>query len=120
MVCWPLVRGPDANTMRRALAALRQTEGVEVLRLSPLYETRPVGGPAGQGPYLNAVAEVRSEREAYDLLVMTWLPDQASVPHDHSGSICAMQVVQGEAVEGCYQVAPDGYVDGRYLAAGTA
>ena len=53
-------------------------------------------------------------REAYDLLVMTWLPGQASVPHDHSGSICAMQVVQGEAVEGCYHVAPDGYVDLEY------
>jgi uncharacterized NAD(P)/FAD-binding protein YdhS len=53
-------------------------------------------------------------RDAYDLLVMTWLPGQASVPHDHSGSICAMRVVQGEAVEGCYHVAPDGYVDLQY------
>ena len=53
-------------------------------------------------------------REAYDLLVMTWLPGQASAPHDHSGSICAMRVVQGEAVEGCYHVAPDGYVDLQY------
>jgi uncharacterized NAD(P)/FAD-binding protein YdhS/predicted metal-dependent enzyme (double-stranded beta helix superfamily) len=53
-------------------------------------------------------------REAYDLLVMTWLPGQASVPHDHSGSICALQVVQGEAVEGCYRVASDGYVDLQY------
>jgi len=53
-------------------------------------------------------------REAYDLLVMTWLPGQASVPHDHSGSICAMHVVQGEAAEGCYHVAPDGYVDLQY------
>ena len=53
-------------------------------------------------------------RDAYDLLVMTWLPGQASVPHDHSGSICAMQVVQGEATEGCYQVAADGYVDLEY------
>jgi hypothetical protein len=53
-------------------------------------------------------------RDAYDLLVMTWLPGQASAPHDHSGSICAMQVVQGEAAEGCYHVAPDGYVDLQY------
>jgi uncharacterized NAD(P)/FAD-binding protein YdhS len=56
-------------------------------------------------------------RDAYDLLVMTWLPGQASVPHDHSGSICAMQVVQGEAVEGCYHIAPDGYVDLEYESA---
>jgi uncharacterized NAD(P)/FAD-binding protein YdhS/predicted metal-dependent enzyme (double-stranded beta helix superfamily) len=50
-------------------------------------------------------------RDAYDLLVLTWLPGQASVPHDHSGSICAVRVVQGEAAEGCYHVAPDGYAD---------
>jgi uncharacterized NAD(P)/FAD-binding protein YdhS len=53
-------------------------------------------------------------REAYELLVLTWLPGQASVPHDHMGSLCVMQVVQGEAVEGCYHVAQDGYVDLEY------
>src|SRR5262245_25354835 len=53
-------------------------------------------------------------REHYELLVMTWLPGQASVPHDHTGSICVMQVVQGEAAEGCYCVAPDGFVDLEY------
>src|SRR5260221_5738654 len=53
-------------------------------------------------------------REHYELLVMTWLPGQASVPHDHTGSICAMQIVQGEAAEGCYRVASDGYVDREY------
>jgi uncharacterized NAD(P)/FAD-binding protein YdhS len=53
-------------------------------------------------------------REAYELLVLTWLPGQASVPHDHMGSLCAMQVVHGDAVEGCYHVAPDGYVDLQY------
>src|SRR5262249_5546540 len=53
-------------------------------------------------------------REAYELLVMTWLPGQGSTPHDHSGSVCAMRVVQGEAVEGCYRIANDGYVDLEY------
>jgi uncharacterized NAD(P)/FAD-binding protein YdhS len=53
-------------------------------------------------------------REAYELLVLTWLPGQASVPHDHMGSLCALQVVHGEAVEGCYHVAPDGYADLQY------
>lgn len=72
------------------------------------------------------VAEyVRSDRQAYhrarvvlrtdyELLVMTWLPGQASVPHDHTGSVCALQVVQGEAVEGSYCVAADGFVDLEY------
>jgi uncharacterized NAD(P)/FAD-binding protein YdhS len=53
-------------------------------------------------------------REKYELLVMTWRPGQASPPHDHAGSTCALQVLQGEATEGCFAVAPDGYVDLQY------
>jgi 3-oxoacyl-[acyl-carrier protein] reductase len=53
--------GDRDEFLRRALSALRQTEGVEVTHVSPWYETRPVGGPAAQGQYLNAIAEVRSE-----------------------------------------------------------
>ncbi len=47
----------------------------------------------------------------YELLIMTWLPGQASAPHDHAGSICVMQVLQGNAVEASYRVAQDGYID---------
>jgi uncharacterized NAD(P)/FAD-binding protein YdhS/predicted metal-dependent enzyme (double-stranded beta helix superfamily) len=50
----------------------------------------------------------------YELLVMTWRPGQVSAPHDHAGSICVMQVMQGEAIEGSYRVAADGYVDFDY------
>lgn len=53
-------------------------------------------------------------REHYELLIMTWLPGQASVPHDHSGSICVMQVLQGKAVEESFCVASDGYADPDY------
>ncbi len=53
-------------------------------------------------------------REHYELLVMSWLPGQKSVPHDHAGSICIMQVLQGEAIEGSFRVASDGYVDFDY------
>ncbi len=60
--------GDRADYLRRALTTLSKKEGVEVTRVSPWYETRPVGGPAGQGPYLNAVAEVRTERGPNDLL----------------------------------------------------
>jgi 2-amino-4-hydroxy-6-hydroxymethyldihydropteridine diphosphokinase len=46
---------------RRALLRLG-VEGLaaagDVVAVSPLYETEPVGGPAGQGPYLNAVVEL--------------------------------------------------------------
>jgi len=52
----------------RALAELRGRPGVEVTRVSSVYETAPVGGPAGQGPYLNAVAELRTTLAAAGLL----------------------------------------------------
>ncbi len=39
--------------LRQALAHLRG-----VVAVSAVYETEPVGGPPGQGPYLNAVVEL--------------------------------------------------------------
>jgi 3-oxoacyl-[acyl-carrier protein] reductase len=79
--------GDRAGYLERALTALRQCEGIEVTRVSPLYETRPVGGPAGQGPYLNAVAEVRTERGAHDLLDVLLAVEQrlGRVRHEHYG-----------------------------------
>ena len=46
---------------RRALlrAAVEGLEAAgDVVGVSPLYETEPVGGPEGQGPYLNVVVEL--------------------------------------------------------------
>ncbi len=40
----------------------------DLVAVSPLYETEPVGGPAGQGPYLNVVAELRTEDDPRALL----------------------------------------------------
>lgn len=52
-------------------------------------------------------------RDAYELLVMTWLPGQASVPHDHGTSVCAMRVLQGTAEERTYELLEDGTVQPR-------
>jgi 2-amino-4-hydroxy-6-hydroxymethyldihydropteridine diphosphokinase len=35
---------------------------------SPIYETDPIGGPEGQGPYLNAVIGIDTALTAPDLL----------------------------------------------------
>lgn len=53
-------------------------------------------------------------RDRYELLVMTWLPGQSSVPHDHTGSVCAVRVIQGTAIESCFRAAQDGFVDLEY------
>lgn len=49
--------------LRRAVANLP-----DVVRTSRVYETEPVGGPAGQSPYLNMVAELRTRLSPGELL----------------------------------------------------
>jgi len=39
-----------------------------VARVSPVYETEPVGGPPGQNPYLNAVVELDTDLSPRELL----------------------------------------------------
>jgi 2-amino-4-hydroxy-6-hydroxymethyldihydropteridine diphosphokinase len=41
----------------------------DVIRVSPVYETDPVGGPPGQQPFLNVVVELSTDRTARQLLV---------------------------------------------------
>jgi 2-amino-4-hydroxy-6-hydroxymethyldihydropteridine diphosphokinase len=45
--------GHRRRQLRQAVAALP-----DVVAVSPVYETEPVGGPAGQRPYLNLVVEL--------------------------------------------------------------
>jgi len=52
--------------LRRAVELL-VAEG-DLVAVSPLYETDPVGGPPGQGPYLNVVVELRTEASPRALL----------------------------------------------------
>ena len=47
-----------------AIAALAETKGVEVRRVSSYHETAPVGGPAGQGAFLNASVAVETSLPA--------------------------------------------------------
>lgn len=54
--------GDRRATLAAAVAALE-----DVVAVSPVYETDPVGGPE-QGPYLNIVVELATERGARDLL----------------------------------------------------
>lgn len=62
--------GDRRATLEGAVAALRATEEVEVLRVSSWHTTRAEGGPAGQPDFLNGVLEARTELGPEDLL---WL-----------------------------------------------
>jgi 2-amino-4-hydroxy-6-hydroxymethyldihydropteridine diphosphokinase len=59
--------GREAH-LQEALAALGSLSGVTRVDSSPVYETDPVGGPAGQGKFLNSVAAVNTEQTAAQLL----------------------------------------------------
>jgi 2-amino-4-hydroxy-6-hydroxymethyldihydropteridine diphosphokinase len=52
--------------LRRAVELL-EAEG-DLVGVSPLYETDPLGGPPGQGPYLNVVVELRTAASPRQLL----------------------------------------------------
>ena len=55
--------GDRRATLRRAVAALP-----DLVAVSPVYETEPVGGPPGQPPYLNLVARLDTGRSPRQLL----------------------------------------------------
>lgn len=49
--------------LREAVASLP-----DVVAVSPVYETDPIGGPAGQGPHLNCVVELSTALPPRQLL----------------------------------------------------
>jgi 2-amino-4-hydroxy-6-hydroxymethyldihydropteridine diphosphokinase len=55
--------GDRRATLRAAVADLP-----DVVAVSPVYETDPVGGPPGQEPYLNLVVELDTDLSPRDLL----------------------------------------------------
>ena len=60
--------GDRSRHLDRALDRLESTPGVIVLEQSARYETDPVGGPPGQGPYLNAAVTLRTTLSPQALL----------------------------------------------------
>lgn len=74
--------------LARALELLSTTDGIEVAWTGPVLETAPVGGPEGQGAFLNSVIGVstvlgpfelldaarRAERDAHRERLVRWGP----------------------------------------------
>lgn len=60
--------GDRRATLEGAIAALEATPGVRVRRVSAFRETEPVGGPSGQGAYLNAAAVLETTLGPFELL----------------------------------------------------
>ena len=59
--------GDRLGTLRAAVEALGG-KGLHLVASSRVWETDPVGGPADQPPYLNAVVRVRTDRAPLQVL----------------------------------------------------
>lgn len=63
---------------RRALLRAAVKAIPDVVAVSPVYETAPVGGPGDQGAFLNIVVQLDTERSARELLQVCRDREQAA------------------------------------------
>lgn len=61
--------GNRLSHLRKAVSLIKKIKGTVLKRASPVYETKPVGGPQGQKDYLNAVLEIECFFEPVQLLL---------------------------------------------------
>ena len=62
--------GDRLDNVRAGATRIRDTDGIDVVAYSTLYETAPVGGPDNQGPYLNAALAADTTLAAAELLAL--------------------------------------------------
>ena len=69
-ICLGSNLGDRRATLQAAVRRLRAEPGLRLADSSEVYETAPVGGPPGSGPFLNAVVAVETDRAPHDLLTL--------------------------------------------------
>lgn len=62
--------GDRLSLLRQAVAAMLQWPGTSLDAISSLYETDPVGGPQGQGPFLNVVVKLQTHQTPEQLYTL--------------------------------------------------
>lgn len=68
--------GDRHATLAGAYAALTSDPAIRPLRASCLFETAPIGGPDGQGRFLNTALAVETEHSAHALLARCMTVEQ--------------------------------------------
>lgn len=76
--------GDRLATLQSAVDALARVPGLTVTAASPVFETRPVGGPDGQPQYLNAVLLTDTDLPPLDLLAAC---QQVEADHDRTREV---------------------------------
>lgn len=62
--------GDRLENLRAGIAGIKADAGIEIVAVSDLYETAPVGGPDDQGPYLNAALAADTALGAAEVLAV--------------------------------------------------
>ena len=62
--------GDRKENLRAGIAGICDAAGIDIVAVSPLYETAPVGGPDDQGPYFNAALAADTTLGAAELLTL--------------------------------------------------
>jgi 2-amino-4-hydroxy-6-hydroxymethyldihydropteridine diphosphokinase len=62
--------GNRIGYIKKALVLLKKTGAVHLKKISPVYETEPIGGPKKQSWYLNLAAKVRTDLSPEELLIL--------------------------------------------------
>ncbi len=60
--------GDRAKSCYQAIAAMSAHEQIQIVKISPLIETAPVGGPANSPPYLNGAIAIETTLGSHALL----------------------------------------------------
>ncbi len=60
--------GNRSGYIRKAIALLKEINDIKIRKISPVYETKPVGGPSGQGKFLNLALKVKTSLTPETLL----------------------------------------------------
>jgi 2-amino-4-hydroxy-6-hydroxymethyldihydropteridine diphosphokinase len=69
--------GDRLAALRSAVDLLRASPGVQVVAVSSVYETDPVGGPDDQPAFLNAVVVLDTDLTAAELLALAHTAERA-------------------------------------------
>ncbi len=68
--------GDRQKNLEHAVTRIQQTSGILSVRPSHFRSSKPVGGPAGQDPFLNAAVEITTTLDPYQLLRAVHLIEQ--------------------------------------------
>lgn len=60
--------GDRRKNIKLALQKIKALKGTKILKVSKISQTKPVGGPAAQGKFLNAALKIKTKLKAAGLL----------------------------------------------------